>query len=209
MGFRSLAFVLFAILVALFHGACQGASAGPIAVPTAALGAIPTLPPTATAVPAPSSRREQSAAKTDVPTSVTIVLPTPTPQPTRTVDVSEAHLSSAQPADERGQSQGFVFYEHDGLTLEYYWPLEDQSNLSGDETEILAYNESTGVIEFKTPKIVFTENGDLRAQFSGTWEKFPTRYSWDLIEYRSFPPLPTGENLLSFTREKKRKYTGI
>ena len=91
------------------------------------------------------------------------------------------------------------------MTLEYYWPLDDRSYLSADETEILVYNESDEAIEFKTPRMRFTENGSPRAQISGTWEKFPSRYSWDRIEYISIPPsLYQGEPLLVHPGEKAK-----
>ena len=103
------------------------------------------------------------------------------------------------------RAQNPVFYEQNGLTLEYYWPLDDRSNLSADETEILAYNDSDEAIEFKTPNIAFTENGSTRVQFSGTWEKFPSRFSWDRIEYISIPPsLYKGEPLLVLPGEKAK-----
>ena len=98
-----------------------------------------------------------------------------------------------------------MFYSQDGVTLEYYWPIDDGRNLSADETEILAYNESDETIEFVSPKMAFTENGRLRAQFSGTWEKFPSRDSWDRIEYISFLPSPYGgEKLLVYPGEKAK-----
>ena len=51
------------------------------------------------------------------------------------------------------------------------------------------------------------ENGRQREQFSGTWEKFPSRYSWDRIEYISIPPSPyQGEALLVYPGEKAKIY---
>ena len=71
--------------------------------------------------------------------------------------------------------------------------------------EILAYNETDNTIEFLLPKITFTEDGESRAQQSGTWEKFPSRHSWDRTEYVSIPPSPyQGEALLVLPGEKAK-----
>ena len=124
--------------------------------------------------------------------------PTTTPAPTPTLTI--IHTPTG-----RGQAQTPVFYEQNGLTLEYYWPLDARSNLSADETEILAYNDSDETIEFIMPKMTFTENGSPRAQFSGTLEKFPSRMSWDRIEYISIPPSSyQGEPLLVRPGEKAK-----
>ena len=91
------------------------------------------------------------------------------------------------------------------MTLDYRWPLDTLRNLSADETEILAYNESGDAIEFLLPKITFTENGVPRLPLSGTWEKFPSRSSWERSEYISIPPSPyQGESLVLLSGEKAK-----
>ncbi len=74
----------------------------------------------------------------------------------------------------------------------------------------MAYNESDQVIEFKSPKMTFTENGSPRAQYSGTWGKFPSRASWDRIEYKMIPPSSyQGETLLVHPGEKAKLHWHI
>ena len=156
-----------------------------IPVPT-----VTSLPPPTTPMPTPThtTAATTTPASTSTPTPPPTATSTPSPTPPRTPTMRLIPTPTSQ-----RQAQNPVFYEQNGLTLEYYWPLDDRSNLSADETEILAYNESDEAVEFKTPEMTFMENGTLRAQFSGTWEKFPSRYSWDRIEYIAIPPsLPRG-----------------
>ena len=180
-------------------------------IPTATMLPTPThapaptatsLPPTTTPMPAPTNRPASTPTPPTIPTPKSTPTPSPTPMPTPAP--SPTPLPTPTPTSQQ-RVQNPVFYEQNGLTLEYYWPLDDRSNLSADETEILAYNESDEVIEFKTPMMTFTENGRPRAQFSGTWEKFPSRYSWDRIEYISIPPSPyQGEPLLVYPGQKAK-----
>jgi len=224
MGLRSLAFGLMGIATPLLLVACQAAPtqlpAPANATPAEAPGlqpnqtavpavspsptAVRTLPPSPTAVPAATAAPAEPSTKTEVQASSNSPHPTPSPQPATTNQTGDQHVPAPQPTGSLRQVRSAVFYEQNGLTLEYYWPL-DFSNLSADETEILAYNESGGAIEFKTPKMTFTENGRPRAQLSGTWEKFPSRYSWDRIEYISIPPSPyQGEPLIVYPGEKAK-----
>ena len=155
-----------------------------------------SLPSTTTPIPTPTYTPDPTP--TLMPTSIPPSTPIPAPPPTPTLILAPTPTSQREAAAP-------VFYKQDGLTLEYYWPLDDRSNLSADETEILAYNEGTEVIEFTTLKMTFTENGSARAKFSGTWEKFPSRYSWDRIEYISIPPSQyQGEPLLMQPEEKAK-----
>lgn len=168
------------------------------AIPTATVLPTPTHTPVPTATPLPTSAPIPTQTATPVPAPTPTSTPTPSPTPTSTPTLIPTPTS--QP-----QAQNPVFYEQNGLTLEYYWPLDDRGNLSADETEILAYNESGETIEFTMPQITFTENGSTRAQFSGTWEKFPSRYSWERIEYISIPPSPyQGESLVVHPGEKAK-----
>jgi hypothetical protein len=115
--------------------------------------------------------------------------PTPTLTPTSTI---------------QRQAQHPVFYQQNGLTLEYHWPLNDLNYLSAEETQILAYNESDEAIEFIMPQMSFTENGSPRALTSGTWEKFPSRNSWDRIEQIFLLHSYQGEPLLVQPGEKAK-----
>ncbi len=113
--------------------------------------------------------------------------------------------ATVAPVNEQPAANGFIFYDQGGVTLEYYWPLDPSRNLSADETEILAYNTGDATIEFRSPGIVFTEGGVIRERFSGAWEKFPSRSSWDRIEYIQIPPSPFGgESLLVNPGEKAK-----
>ena len=122
----------------------------------------------------------------------------------------EQHASASRQTYSQPQPQNAVFYEQNGLTLEFHWPLDGLSNLSAGETEIFAYNESGDTIEFVVPKITFKENGVPRAQLSGGWGKFPSRSSWDLIEKIFLPPSPyQGETLLLYSGEKVKLHWHI
>ena len=106
-----------------------------------------------------------------MPVSNDIAQHTPTPKPAAKERIGE-HLAPATQAASvqilpQPQPQNAVFYKQDGLTLEYYWPLDGLGGLSADETEIFAYNESDGAIEFVLPKITSTGNGNALAQYSG------------------------------------------
>ena len=177
----------------------------PPAAATATPVAKATVSPSSTPVPAVGGRPEQPTATVNGPNSPIVAQRTATPRPTITVEIGEPHPQPTQPPASQNQAQSPVFYAQDGLTLEFYWPLDDRSNLSADETEILVYNESEKSFEFAPPAISFTEGGDSRAQISGAWEKFPSRYSWERIEYISFPPSPyQGEPLIVHPGEKAR-----
>jgi len=215
MGMRSLAMGLMFTTALFFLAACQGASTEPpdpataTFSPTAAALPIPThtpvptdtsLPPTTPPIHTPT----YTPAPTSMPTSTSTPIPTPAPTSRPTLARTPTPTVIPTPTSQR-QAQNPIFYKQNGLTLEYYWPLDDRSHLSADETEILAYNESDQAIEFKLPEMTFTENGSPRAQFSGNWEKFPSRYSWDRIEYISIPPSPyRGEPLLVLPGEKAK-----
>ena len=162
---------------------------------------VPATPPTA-AVPTGEPTVPATLPTTAVPTGEPGA---PSPNPTTSAPTGEPPAPATQPTNGQRQAQNSVFYEQNGLTLEYYWPLDDSSNLSADETEILAYNESDEAIEFVMPQMTFTEGGSPRAQISGTWEKYPSRNSWDRIEYISIPPsLYQGEPLLLQPGEKAK-----
>ena len=165
------------------------------------------IPLEATSTPRPASN-VVAAVPTPQPTALTATptsLPNPTVAPISTRTPEESHESATQPASSLSQIETTVFYQQNGLTLEYYWPLDAGGNLSAAETEILAYNQGDEVIEFRPPTIAFTENGKPLAQLSGIWEKFPSQYSWDRIEIIQIPPSPyRGEPLLVHPGEKAK-----
>ncbi len=202
--------------------ACQGASAQPTtavtstpiaratASPTDAAIAIPAATPILTpgptaALPAATGTPEVPAPKNNVPDSTDVPEPTPAPQATISEQPGDSPAPATQSTNSQPEAGSPVFYQRNGITLEYYWPLDAQGFLSATETEILAYNESDEAIQFKSPKITFMENGSPRAQLSGTWEKFPSRHSWDRIEYISIPPSAyQGDSLLVDPGEKAK-----
>lgn len=225
MSFRRLVFGLIVTAGLWLLIACQGTSTAPTAAgtatptarvttspagePTATPTAAPRLAPGPTAVPTAKATPELAAAKNDVPEPGDVHQAPPPVQPATSERAGESKAPAAQPANSKPNSQlkarSPVFYDQNGLTLEYYWPLDNQGFLSASETEILAYNKSDEEIEFKSPKITFMENGSQRAQISGTWEKFPSRDSWDRIEYISIPPSPyQGDALLVDPGEKAK-----
>lgn len=73
------------------------------------------------------------------------------------------------------------FYSKDGIYLTHSWPSE--GNFSNEETEILLFNESDSSVEVKSFDLTYTVEGKTYPQKSGTWEKFPSKTSWDRTEY--------------------------
>lgn len=171
-----------------------GETSSPTAIPVVTTG---SNTPTSTTAPT------NVAPGTDGPPVTQAARPMATPSPLviERVDATPA----PQPGDSQRQVQDLVFYDQDGLVLEFYWPLDEGRGLSADETEILAYNTGSQTIEFQSPSISFMEGGAAKSQSSGTWEKFPSAASWDRIEYIQIPPSPpTGESLLVLPGEKAK-----
>lgn len=80
------------------------------------------------------------------------------------------------------------FYQKDGVSFEYYWPVDPIApGLSAEETEILVHNESGKAVEISFVEIEFNLNGKNYIAPPGSWEKFVSRLSWNRIEYRIFP----------------------
>ena len=144
---------------------------------------VATLAPAATVVQSTPTPTPETATPTRTPTPTPTLIPTPTIQ---------------------RQEQTPVFYQQNGLTLEYHWPLDDPNSLSAEETQILAYNESDEAIKFIMPQISFTENGSPRAITSSTWEKFPSRHSWNRIEQIFLGSSYQGEPLFVQPGEKAK-----
>jgi hypothetical protein len=209
-----LAFGLIVTVAPWLLFACQGQPTQPVTVTAtpaarstqlATAVAVPTATPAQPTVASATATREHALASTGTPAPSQGAQPTPSHQRPASSPPVEPHAGATQPANSPGQAQSSGFYELNGLTLEYYWPLDERSNLSADETEILAYNEGDSAIEFLATRMTFTESGRIRAQSSGTWEKYPSRFSWDRIEYISIPPSSyNGEPLLVQPGEKAR-----
>lgn len=73
------------------------------------------------------------------------------------------------------------FYDKDGISLQHYWPSE--GNFSAEETEILLFNDSSSNLQVKSFDLTYTVAGKTYPQKSGTWEKFPSKESWEKTEY--------------------------
>lgn len=191
----------------LLLAACQAATEPPTQEPTPVNGpANTTVPVTVgtTAVPTPAP------ADTQVPTA-TVAAPAPTSTPRAATATLVPQAGTAVPHKPATTPGGLappspaVFYNQGGIVLEYYWPFDNNGNLSASETEILAYNETDEVIEFVNPRLTFSEGSITRAQTSGTWEKFPSRASWERSEYIQIPPSPYGGEQLRVLPGEKAK----
>lgn len=73
------------------------------------------------------------------------------------------------------------FYAKDGIYLVHSWPGE--KHFSNEETEILLLNESGSQAEVKSFDLSYAVAGKVYPHKSGTWEKYPSRNSWEQIEY--------------------------
>lgn len=73
------------------------------------------------------------------------------------------------------------FYTKDGIYLVHSWPGDKL--FSNEETEILLLNESGSHVEVKSFDLSYSVEGKVYPHKSGTWEKYPSRNSWEQIEY--------------------------
>lgn len=89
-----------------------------------------------------------------------------------------------QPQEGYGFKQ--PFYQKNGISLQHYWPGE--GSFSAEETEILVVNESDASVAIKSFEMTYFIEGKPYSQKSGTWERFPTKASWDKIEYINISP---------------------
>lgn len=97
-----------------------------------------------------------------------------------------------------------VFFEKDGLSFEQYW-LRDfyAPHMKADETEIQIYNEGSKTVGFKSIKVEYFVDGVKLVEKSGTWEKFPSRTSWEKTQYVNISPAYyKGESLILNPGEK-------
>lgn len=74
-----------------------------------------------------------------------------------------------------------VFYDKEGILLSHSWPGDE--HFSNEETEIILMNDSSSTIEVKSFDLTYVVEGKAYPHKSGTWEKFPSKQSWDKIEY--------------------------
>ncbi len=102
--------------------------------------------------------------------------------------------SLPSPQTERKQIESlpqseYAFYQDGQVIFEHYWPLDPASKyLKADESEILVYNDGNVAVQITSTDMVFFLDGKSYSQYSGTWEKFPSRSSWERIEYLNIHP---------------------
>lgn len=100
------------------------------------------------------------------------------------------------------------FYSKDGLYLNHSWPSE--GSFSAEETEILLFNESNSSVEVKSFDLIYAVEGKAYPHKSGTWEKFPSKTSWEKIEYLNISPqYYKGEKLLLTPNQKGKLHWHI
>lgn len=123
---------------------------------------------------------------------------------------NHSQISQVQPRTkdhEESQQGGYgfkkPFYDQNRLSLQQYWPGE--GSFSNEETEILLFNDSNSTIQIKSYEIEYIVEGKNYPQKSGTWEKFPSRQSWDKIEYLNISPQYYKSEPLLLTSGQKAK----
>src|SRR3989338_10419930 len=79
-----------------------------------------------------------------------------------------------------------TFYKDGNIVFDHHWP--NTQSLGGDESEVFVYNDGNSVFQVKSTDMVFVAGGKSYSQYSGTWEKFPSRSSWERIEYINIHP---------------------
>lgn len=95
------------------------------------------------------------------------------------------------------------FFSQDGFSLTHAWPSE--GNFSAEETEILLFNESSSSVEVKSFDLEYSVEGKTYPHKSGTWEKFPSKTSWEKIEYLNISPQYYQDQPLGLARGEKGK----
>lgn len=100
------------------------------------------------------------------------------------------------------------FYSNDGISLQHYWPGDE--NFSNEETEILLFNESSSNLEVKSFDLSYLVEGKTYPHKSATWEKFANKQSWDRIEYLNISQnYYKGESLLLAPGQKGKLHWHI
>lgn len=111
--------------------------------------------------------------------------------------------NSNQGVPDLGAGVNKPFYSEGGLYLIHTWPSE--GNFSAEETEILLFNESDSNVEVKSFNLEYQVEGKTYPHKSGTWEKFPTKSSWEKTEYLNISPQYYTGQPLALARGEKGK----
>ncbi len=100
------------------------------------------------------------------------------------------------------------FYNQNSITLTHTWPGE--KNFSNEETEVLIFNESNSKVEVKSFDLEYMVEGKTYPQKSGTWEKFPSKESWERMEYANISKqYYKGESLILEPNQKGKLHWHI
>lgn len=117
----------------------------------------------------------------------------------------QEHQQTSQNQQDSKQNSR-VFFEKEGVSFEQYWPRDFYAtHMKADETEIQIYNESGKAVEFKSIKVEYLVDGVKASEKSGTWEKFPSRNSWEKTDYVNISPAHYKGEPLVLTRGEKGK----
>lgn len=101
-----------------------------------------------------------------------------------------------------------AFWQKEGISLQHYWPGEE--NFSNEETEILIFNDSNVSIQIKSFSLDYSVEGKVYPHKSGTWEKYPSKTSWEKLEYLNISPqYYKGEQLIVKPGEKGKLHWHI
>lgn len=172
--------ILIAVFAALTLGTAGWYFAPRQEPSTSAPEAGPPAPaPTPPAAPlAPSGVEGPPASKIKTPAP-----PPPAAAPQPSPPPEPQPVPPPPPAEERYGNRT-PFYSSGGIKMEYYWPQDPIApNLSAEETEFLVYNETAGTMEITSLTINYTIGGAAVPIYSGTWESFPSRQSWERMAY--------------------------
>lgn len=97
------------------------------------------------------------------------------PEPHQQRTSTEQNLPPPSPA---------IFHQDGKVVFEHYWPLDLLAqHLKADESEMVVYNDGDSNIQITSTDMKFLLDGKSYSQYSGTWEKFPSRTSWEKLEY--------------------------
>lgn len=101
-----------------------------------------------------------------------------------------------------------ALWEKGGISLQHYWPGE--GNFSNEETEILIFNDSNESFQIKTFNLDYAVEGKVYPHKSGTWEKYPSKTSWEKLDYLNISPqYYQGEKLIVKPGEKGKLHWHI
>lgn len=82
-----------------------------------------------------------------------------------------------------------TFHQDGKVIFEHYWPLDPLApHLKADESEMVVYNDGDVNLQITSTDMKFLLDGKSYSQYSGTWEKFSSRTSWERIEYVNIDP---------------------